>query len=526
MNLKLLKNSICCLGLLLANSAAGQPLFIKTYGGTVDEATGKFIQTSDGDFAIAGNTESYGTGGKDALLLRTDSAGNLKWSCVIGLVNDDGIGDLIQTDDGGFICVGTSYSFTTNGSSDIYIVRIDSLGNMTWAKAYGGYSFDAGYRIIKTPDGNFLIGGTSKSFSIGSTFNSYYLKIDIDGNVLWNRSIGGLKNQGTYAVKPLAGGGYIATGYVIYSTYQEVLVLKLNSAGNVVWCKGISNAKECAGWDIIETHDSGYAIAGTITNGTFGEWDGYVVKLDASGNIEWTRTAGGSSYDGLSAIQETSNGNLLAAGYVQGSISHGSLDLYLLELDSLGIVVSSRVIGTTGKESAACMINTLNGGFALSGITEQYGNGGADIFLMTLDAFGNGCEADTSAGVFGSSGTIHSISCSVTNGDTVISGGIATIGSVQTNVCEATGIRNIDVPSCLSIFPQPCSGSFQISLPDPIHKAPVFVDVYTFEGLKIYSGIFSTTAPLKIDLKQPPPGLYQIMVRSETLTYSGKLLIR
>jgi len=138
------------------------------------------IQTSDGGYAIAGATISFGAGGVDVYVVKLDAKGNLQWTKTIGGENEDWGYSLIQTSDGGYAIAGATKSFGA-GWDDVYVVKLDANGNLQWTKTIGGKNDDEGFSLIQTADGGYAIAGYTRSFGAGNG-DVYVVKLDKNGN--------------------------------------------------------------------------------------------------------------------------------------------------------------------------------------------------------------------------------------------------------------------------------------------------------------------------------------------------------
>jgi hypothetical protein len=198
--------------LLLKVDAEGSMQWSNTYGGAGIDYARSVIQTSDGGYAIAGCTSSYGAGDFDYWLVKTDAMGNALWnqtygagpqtesptSLMIGFPGDDEANSLAQTQDGGYALLGNSFSFSKDNSSDAWLVKTDGLGNMQWNKTYGGAGNQAASCIIRTSDGGYAFAGSAPHFEgqISGFLDFWLVKIDADGNIHWNQTFGGMTLSG------------------------------------------------------------------------------------------------------------------------------------------------------------------------------------------------------------------------------------------------------------------------------------------------------------------------------------------
>jgi hypothetical protein len=370
------------------------PYFCKAIGGESDDEGYSLIQTSDGGYAIAGYTSSFGAGGADVYVVKLDAKGNLQWTKTIGGKKAEGSflihapGDIIQASDGGYAVAGETHSFGTGSSdvySDVYVIKLDTNGNLQWTKTIGGKYHDLGHSIIQTSDGGYVIAGSTSSFGAGWE-DVYVVKLDANGNLQWTKTIGGPSVESGSSLIQTSDGGYAITGvtFSFSAGSGKVYVVKLDAKGNLQWTKTISVKDLDLGFSLIQTSDGGYAIAGSTYSLSIGGYDVYVVKLDAHGNLQWTKT-----------------------------------------------------IGTKNEElNIPSLIQTSDGGYAITGSTSSFGAGESDVCVVKLDKNGNACCAVSQTSRVGSGGTLGSPTPSIGSGGTLTSptSGIG-LGGTLTTLC-------------------------------------------------------------------------------------------
>jgi len=195
---------------LVKTDALGDTLWTRTYGGSEYDEGYSVAQTSDGGYIVAGGTESFGAGRYDVYLVKTDAVGDTIWTRTYGGSDFDRGHSVAQTSDGGNLVVGQTTSYGIGGA-DVYLVKTDTDGDTIWTRNYGGSNYDSGCSVIQTFDGGYLIGGISASFGAGER-DAYILKTTPLGDTIWTHTYGGSQWDGIYSVAQTIDGGYIFAG--------------------------------------------------------------------------------------------------------------------------------------------------------------------------------------------------------------------------------------------------------------------------------------------------------------------------
>jgi hypothetical protein len=173
---------------LVKTDALGVMQWNRTYGGAHYDYAFSVVQTTDGGYAMAGYTQSFGAGSSDAWLVKTDSSGNVQWSRTYGGTDSDDAWSVVQTADGGYALAGQQRSLTTAGWYDFWLVKTDANGNMQWNKTYGRINWDIAYSVVQTKDGGYVLAGSTES---PGAFDAWLVKTDENGNIQWNKTYGG-----------------------------------------------------------------------------------------------------------------------------------------------------------------------------------------------------------------------------------------------------------------------------------------------------------------------------------------------
>ena len=196
---------------LVKTDAAGNMQWNMTYGGANSDVGYSVVQTSDGGYAITGVTNSFGAGSNDVYLVKTNSSGAMLWNKTYGGTGSEYAYTIVQSSDGGYAVVGQTSSFGAGGI-DVYLVKTDSAGIMQWSKTFGGTGADYGNHMVQTTDGGYAICGMTLSFGAGS-YDVYFVKTDTTGNMQWNKTYGGTLADLGYSVIQTSDGGYAIAGY-------------------------------------------------------------------------------------------------------------------------------------------------------------------------------------------------------------------------------------------------------------------------------------------------------------------------
>jgi len=390
--------------------------FCKAIGGENYDGGKSLIQTSDGGYAIAGFTISFGAGSGDVYVVKLDANGNLQWTKTIGGPASEEGNFLIQTSDGGYAIAGYTGSFGA-GKWDVYVVKLDANGNLQWTRTIGGKKEDVGTSLIQTSDGGYAIAGFTTSFGAGE-WDVYVVKLDANGNLQWTKTIGGPESEEGYSLIQTSDGGYAIAGYAksFGAVKWDVYVVKLDANGNLQWTKTIGGPESEIGNSLIQTSDGGYAITGTTGSFGVGEADVYVVKLDANGNLQWAKTIGGPESEIGNSLIQTSDGSYAITGYTK-SFGAGKWDVYVVKLDANGNLQWTKTIGAKNKNySKSSLIQTSDGGYAMAGHTESFGAGEWDVYVVKLDRNGDACCAVSQTSRVGSGGRLRSATPSIGSG--------------------------------------------------------------------------------------------------------------
>lgn len=386
----------------------------RNFGGTSGENAQSVKPTLDGGFIIVGETSSNNGdvtgnhGATDGWVIKTDSLGNSLWIKCYGGTGNEQFHDVIETPDGSFLLVGTTDSNNgdvsgNHGSSDMWVVKIDSAGTIIWQKCFGGSEIEYGTSIKTTTDGGFVVAGSASSLD-GDVYGNYGLftydmwvvKITSEGEIMWQNALGGSENEQCTEVLQTADGGYILAGLTdsnngdVYGNHSSLLnpdpdtrdmwIVKLNVFGTLQWQKCLGGSANEWAQSIIQTLDGGYMCTAYTNSNNFnvsgnqGQNDIWVTKLNSTGSIEWQHCLGGSSYDDAANVIQMANCSYVVAGSTRsynGDVAgnHGEGDMWIVNIDNEGNVLWQQCLGGSSGDGASKIVKTTNNEFLIVGST-------------------------------------------------------------------------------------------------------------------------------------------------------------
>ena len=324
----------------------------KAYGGTSSEQAHSICQTNDEGFIFTGFT--YSSDGDitythnsispirdDFWVVKLNPLGDIQWQKCIGGSGFDAGYSIVQAHNNGYIVVGESRSSDGDipyslGSTDGIVAKLSLSGDIEWIKVIGGSFADHIYSIVLTSDGGYILAGSTESndgniSTNNGGFDAWIVKLDSLGNIQWEETYGGTKNDGAEYISQTYDKGYIITGeassndgdVIGYhdSEYTDIWILKLDSIGTLMWQKCLGGSSADWGNSIIQSEDSAYIVAGYSHSSdgdvsfSHGAQDYWIVKLDSVGYLQWEKTFGGDSTDVATAIVQNTNNDYIITGY-------------------------------------------------------------------------------------------------------------------------------------------------------------------------------------------------------------------
>jgi PKD repeat protein len=396
--------------------------FNETYGGPDNDTAYSVVQTDDGGFAIAGQTESFGSGGSDAWLIKTDPDGNEEFNRTYGGVDNDTAYSVVQTDDGGFAITGLTGK-TGTFTGDAWLIKTDANGNVEFKETFGGSDRDSASSVVQTNDGGYALAGSTQSFVPGYEFqNGWLIKTDPNGNVETNETLGDTYRAGS--ILQTDDGGFAIAGQTDDSPDWPPFVgwfAKTDVNGNDEFSEtfafgGPRFATDLAS-SIVQTDDGGFVLSGWFNS----ERSAWLVKTDSSGSEQVNETFGGSDddIDSAHSVVQTDDGGFAIAGKTESFGPRG--DMWFIKTDSSGNEEFNETYGGPDNDRAFSVVQTDDGGFAIAGQTESFGSGGEDAWLVGVSEGGSSID-DSSFRIYPypvEKGETPTVFVNVTNADNV-----------------------------------------------------------------------------------------------------------
>ncbi len=370
-----------CVAMAIAvTSSWAQPdsLWSRTYGGAGTDFGYAVVAIEDGGYVLAATTNSVGAGDYDLWLIKTDGVGDSLWCHTFGGSQAEYVGNAGHTADGGYFITGFTWSFGA-GNIDYWMVKTDANGDSLWSRTYGGPQMDQLYWGQQTFDGGFILAGYTSSFGSGGR-DFWLVKTDANGDSLWSKTFGGLLHDGCTYVIQTADSGYALCGIArsFGDSEGDFWLVKTDANGDSLWSRTFGNPWEDMPWCVRQTADGGYVITGrTARSG--GNTDLWLVKTNAEGDSLWSLTYGNviEGEAGVSVIQNGDGGYTIAG---QSDSTDG--DFLLLRTDVHGGVLWHRTFGGPTWDEAYDIQPTPDGGYIIAGLTESFGAGGQDVWLV------------------------------------------------------------------------------------------------------------------------------------------------
>ncbi|MBN8676665.1 MAG: T9SS type A sorting domain-containing protein [Chitinophagales bacterium] len=497
-----------------------------------------------------------------ALFTGTEAQPSIQWQRGFGGSQPDEATTIRLTSDSCYFVAGFALSNNGNitgnkGITDFWVIKLNSAGDLLWQKSLGGTNDDRCYSASPTTDGGYILVGETSSNNLNVSGNHgdvdcWVVKLDPNGNIQWQKCLGGSYWDEASCVQQTTDGGYIVVGRA-GSTDGDITghhgsfdfwAVKLNSNGQIIWQNALGGSLLDIAYSVKQTLDGGYILVGesNSTNGDcsglHGSTDLWVVKLTPEGNLEWQKMLGSTSLDWAVDVLVETNGGYTILGQItwnDGDVSErfGGFDIWVVNIDGSGNLVWERTFGGSKEEYARSIIQKENG-YIVVGVTQSVdgqvvGNdGGADLWLFKIDSLGNLLWQKTLGGSQDDLG--HSVI-------QTLDGGLALAGYARSNNGDVSGnhgstdywivklapeTSTTQTPAAipLNLYPNPANQWITLNLPIIEHMQ---VSITDEQGRLLLSRTIRTDE--KLDIAALPPGIYWVSAVSKSgQVYAGKFV--
>lgn len=381
---------ICFLPLLIASLyCSAQNNFQKTIGGEKFERALFIDHTSDDGYIVCGYSNSFGGGSYDMYVVKLDKAANIQWQKTFGGSRTDIGWGVKELKDKTFLLFGAIGIDSTN--DDVFITRLDANGNQLWQKTYGNEKYERCTQMLTTTDGNFLLIG-QRNVGPDNNIDSYILKIDDKGNLLWEKCFGGSLPERTFYGGEVPNGDFLISGSILpyASAKADIFLLRINKHGELIWTKTIGDEKV---HDIIHSFcrnsdKKTYTLTGYSQTTKEGFHEGLFIQIDENGNLLKKQTYDTGEDMRLMHSEETPDGDFIVAGYTRKDISKNINDAVLLKFNKDGKAQWIKTFGQPDKDDQGYwIVVNKDGTYTFVGYTHSVGTNG-DVWMIKTNANG------------------------------------------------------------------------------------------------------------------------------------------
>jgi len=379
-------------------------------GGTENDYFSSILPLNDGSFLCGGHSSSEVNGNKtapnhgssDYWLFKISNTGTVLWEKTFGGSENDFFHSIAKLGNGFVLCgssgspISSDKSEFCRGVTDYWIVYVDNDGTIIWDKTVGGNSIDEAYEVVVNNGSIYISGNSSSNVSYEKTVNCYgfsdiwVVKLDFNGNIIWNKTIGGLTSDVAKDVLISNNEIYVcgfsdsnSSGNKISPSngQYDVWLVKLDTNGVILWDKSYGGSSTDLGYSITELSSNRILIAGDSQSNNSGDVSEYgnggndlwFFSINREGHLLEEKKIGGNSYDRITSVIQLSNSNLLLLGTSGSGISgdkidgsYGDYDFWLVEVSSTMDIVTNE-----STSNAYVFPNPNNGVFTISGLVNN-----------------------------------------------------------------------------------------------------------------------------------------------------------
>ena len=399
-------NKKTCNIMLLTINLIGEVLWEKTYGDTNNDIAKNFIQLDNGNYLITGKTE-ISANNHDALIIQTDSLGNILWDVNHGGTKNEIANSIIQTNDNNFIFIGNTFSYDLDRTpkkrglisnffrlfkkekpnEEIWLVKINKKGKKIWHRTFGGKKSEQGQNIFHDKSNGYILVGSSETYGKGKK-NIWIIGTDLEGRKKWEST-----KSNKSGLTPTSSLQLLNKSIIILTKHDqkkvdEYIIYNFNDKGQFVSKFNINDKNLIIDANDIIKSNNIYFLSGRKITDINGEGDAWIARINEKGLLNWDYAYGGRGADGANSIIELrDSSNYLMTGYTD-AYGNGKRDVWLIKLDKDGEKIWSNVYGGKKDDIGVKTIETFNGDLVTVGSTDSFGSGNSDIYIVKTDSLG------------------------------------------------------------------------------------------------------------------------------------------
>jgi hypothetical protein len=363
--------------------------FFTKFGGYGVDIGYSVKPTKDRQYIVTGSTSSYGAGNTDMYLVKVDSFGVVIWQKTFGGFTNDVGKSVVQLPDSGYVVAGFTNSFGAGGY-DVYLVRTDKAGNLIWQKTFGGTDWDFANDVVLTPDGDIAVVGNTSSYGHGKK-DGLFLKFDYSGNLVQQKFIGGVENEELRSIIVtndlfLASVGYTESKGDLNG---DCYFAKLDLNGDTIFTKTFGAAGKDYANDIVLKPNTDFVICGAKTYTSNPKTESLIYSLNATGGFLWENHYYASSTD--EAFVSLANSYqpsipVLTANLRSVPVPSFKMDGNIFLTVIFGYYYKANSFVGPEDEILYSIEGTSDGGYVCTGSTLSFGSIGEDVFMIKLDS--------------------------------------------------------------------------------------------------------------------------------------------
>jgi len=307
---------ICEYSSIIKVSKSGTKIWQKEFNAGKGSHASGIAETNNHDFYICGSTSrNYSNSKIDILLIRMNSSGDTIWTKVYGGMETDYGYNIIATSDGNLLISGKTESFGAGSIGDIYLIKVNSNGEIIWSNSYPDQDQEIPFHLMETSNGEYLVTGTNEDN--GNSRELYLLKVNQNGTQLWNKKIGPATYKWGFSTIELTNGDLLSCGKHPVNGYSQILLIKTDPLGNVIWEREIGDSKiSQQGNSIKQNLDGTFTITGYTYDVKTNRNNIILLKVNQDGNLVWLKSFGSPYSDyGCNLIKDLNDDNILTGQY-------------------------------------------------------------------------------------------------------------------------------------------------------------------------------------------------------------------